>query len=186
MAKARQELADPKTPLDRKAIDLCWVEHLAGDIHQPLHAVSLFSKEYPTGDAGGNLQVLHNDGTLVADVPTINLHFLWDAMEGLSLDPDVIRKDADRIEKEHPVPPDDATVGDVRAWALESFGYAKANVYLDGKLPHITRDQANADPSSAPPLPPDYLKNAQALADQRMAQAGYRLAALLEEIAKGL
>src|ERR1700679_2144695 len=52
--KATSELKDPKTTPDRKAIDLCWVEHLVGDIHQPLHAVSWYSKQFPTGDKGGN------------------------------------------------------------------------------------------------------------------------------------
>jgi hypothetical protein len=189
MAKVRAELADAKTTPDRVAIDLCWVEHLVGDIHQPLHAVSLFSKQYPTGDRGGNSQILHNDGTLIANAPTINLHFIWDAMEGLSLDPDVIRKEADRIEHEHPVTEtqtDNVAVGDVAEWAKESFAYAKSTAYLDGKLNHATQDEVNMNPDLAPPLPPDYMKNGQALADQRIAQAGYRLAALLEEIAKGM
>src|SRR3984957_9409897 len=95
LQKATTELKDPKTPPDRKAIDICWVEHLVGDIHQPLHATSLFSKEYPTGDQGGNLEMIRNDQNV-----TMPLHTYWDGAEGMSLDPDVIRKTADRIEAE--------------------------------------------------------------------------------------
>lgn len=37
-----------------KAIHLCWVMHLIGDLHQPLHCVSLYCEQFPTGDKGGN------------------------------------------------------------------------------------------------------------------------------------
>jgi len=36
------------------AIALAWLFHLVGDVHQPLHTVQLFSREYPHGDRGGN------------------------------------------------------------------------------------------------------------------------------------
>ena len=40
-------------PADR-ADALCWVCHLVGDIHQPLHCVSLFNATFTSGDRGGN------------------------------------------------------------------------------------------------------------------------------------
>jgi len=40
-------------PVDRAA-SLCWVAHLTGDIHQPLHTTSLFSPIFTSGDRGGN------------------------------------------------------------------------------------------------------------------------------------
>ena len=93
MDKMLAQLRDPQMPKDRKAIDLCWVEHLGGDIHQPLHATSWFSKEYPQGDQGGNLVLVRNGENVI-----IPLHTYWDDVEGLSLDPNNIRKAADRIE----------------------------------------------------------------------------------------
>jgi hypothetical protein len=30
-----------------RAIALAWLFHLVGDVHQPLHTVQLFSREYP-------------------------------------------------------------------------------------------------------------------------------------------
>ena len=39
---------------DQRAIALEWLLHLVGDIHQPLHTVQLFTREYPHGDRGGN------------------------------------------------------------------------------------------------------------------------------------
>jgi hypothetical protein len=37
---------------ERKAIELAWLFHLVGDIHQPLHTAQLFIVEYPQGDRG--------------------------------------------------------------------------------------------------------------------------------------
>ena len=174
------QLKDPRTPLDRKAIDICWVEHLVGDIHQPLHATSEFSKEYPQGDQGGNLEMIRTGPHV-----TMPLHTFWDDVEGLSLDPDVIRKTADRIEAEHPAAQLKDQIADLSVvdWAKESFELAKTVAYMNGNLPHITKTQWLTDPSSTPALPEGYQQKALAVADRRIALAGYRLAAVLEQIA---
>src|SRR5207248_2009698 len=98
------QLRDPATPAPRVAIDLCWLLHLVGDAHQPLHDVSLYSKAYPvakdpgksSGDQGGNLIYV-----ATADNPSTNLHSYWDGLEGRTFGQAAIRKTADRIEKEH-------------------------------------------------------------------------------------
>lgn len=41
------------TDLD-KARQLRFIVHVCGDLHQPLHAASLFSSQFPNGDRGGN------------------------------------------------------------------------------------------------------------------------------------
>ena len=43
------EASDPKAPASDRAQALCWVMHLTGDIHQPLHTASIYSKTYPQG-----------------------------------------------------------------------------------------------------------------------------------------
>lgn len=47
--------------------------HYVGDVHQPLHATTLVTDDYPNGDAGGNFEHL----------PSIcgasNLHAVWDS-----------------------------------------------------------------------------------------------------------
>lgn len=53
------------------------LSHFVGDVHQPLHAVTRYTKNYKKGDAGGNLFKL-NFGYIK------NLHALWDAI--LTLD----------------------------------------------------------------------------------------------------
>ncbi len=55
------------------AYDLPWLVHLTGDVHQPLHCISRFTKSQPKGDKGGNL---------VYVTPGRNLHALWDGLAG--------------------------------------------------------------------------------------------------------
>ncbi len=58
----------------QKAIALCWVLHLVGDSHQPLHSTALFDKYYfPKGDRGGNLIQIKGQGRVK------NLHWYWDS-----------------------------------------------------------------------------------------------------------
>ncbi|HEX9668249.1 MAG TPA: S1/P1 nuclease [Thermoanaerobaculia bacterium] len=64
-------LADPARPAREKAIDLAWVLHLTGDVHQPLHTASRVTPTEPAGDRGGNLFPLAGE----AD----ELHWYWDS-----------------------------------------------------------------------------------------------------------
>ena len=179
MQMVTAQLRDPATAAARKAIDVCWVLHLVGDVHQPLHAVSEYSNLYPDGDQGGNAIHVSTD-----DNPDTNLHSVWDGIEGGSYDPDAIHKTAARIEAAFPRATDGPglAVTDPKAWALESLGVAKHAVYLDGKVKGVTRDQAQADPAAVPFLPVGYEHEARKAADARIALAGYRLAALLQSL----
>ena len=57
---------------------LAWLEHLVGDIHQPLHAAGRYSATYPDGDQGGNaVKFLHP-----AKTDPLNLHGYWDSLLG--------------------------------------------------------------------------------------------------------
>ncbi|MFN7996882.1 MAG: S1/P1 nuclease [Bryobacteraceae bacterium] len=40
-----------------KSYDLAWLEHLVGDLHQPLHCAARYTPHHPKGDAGGNFIV---------------------------------------------------------------------------------------------------------------------------------
>jgi hypothetical protein len=52
MAEKQDVVKNANDP-ERKAIALAWLFHLVGDIHQPLHAVQLFTVEYPEVTRGG-------------------------------------------------------------------------------------------------------------------------------------
>jgi hypothetical protein len=41
-----------------KSYDLVWLEHLVGDVHQPLHCSTRITAAKPHGDLGGNLVVV--------------------------------------------------------------------------------------------------------------------------------
>ena len=49
--------------------------HYVGDIHQPLHTSSRFTKLYPNGDEGGNAYSIQEK-----DEDIDNLHALWDSV----------------------------------------------------------------------------------------------------------
>ncbi|MEM7355125.1 MAG: S1/P1 nuclease, partial [Acidobacteriota bacterium] len=66
-----------------KAWMLHFLLHLVGDIHQPLHCVSRYSRQHPEGDRGGN------DFLLSGKHP--QLHAFWDF--GADLFPDLDGKD---------------------------------------------------------------------------------------------
>ena len=65
-----------------KSYDLVWLIHLVGDVHQPLHATSRFTKDLPHGDEGGN-RVL-----LCARPCRSELHSFWDDNLGTSKSPE--------------------------------------------------------------------------------------------------
>lgn len=167
------EFAAPATPPDRRAIDLCWIEHLVGDAHQPLHAVGMFTRDLPDGDRGGNLDVVAAAGGGRAT----NLHSLWDGLLGRSTNPDTIRKVADRIERGQ-VDAQAASDLDVAHWLREGRDLAVHEVYRDGQFRGLPRG-AVGEP---PPLPIGYEARARQVADERVALAGARLAALLERL----
>ena len=65
-----------KTAPLETSMALRFLIHFMGDLHQPLHATSLWNKVFPSGDQGGNLFPISYEG--------INeLHALWDSCMGI-------------------------------------------------------------------------------------------------------
>ncbi len=146
---------------------LSFLIHFVGDIHQPMHAVSLYSKQFPKGDRGGTLFPINSP---TAD----NLHILWDNGLGLfspSYTPRAksIRKLANQIEQSYPANYFGAQTQDLSPidWAQESYALDKEYVY---------RIKPNTQPSAK------YIAQGQPIVEQRIALAGYRLANLLNQI----
>lgn len=182
LQKEEKELSDPSTPADRRAIALCWVLHLVGDIHQPLHATSLFNANYPTGDKGGN------SFWVKGPFGNTGLHSLWDNMLGISRKPDVIEKQVGTLEKDpkfsREAMKDQVAVTDPKAWAKESYDLAVAIVYENAHLQGASKELLHEDPktsSNVPPLPVGYMDKAVEIADQRVMLAGHRLADVVQE-----
>ena len=156
--------ASSSTPQE-KAIALCWIIHLVGDIHQPLHSVSLFSDQYPDGDRGGNR-------FWVKDRGSVNLHYYWDGLFGKSTSVRDILKEVVLL-KSKVQPASQSSESDPTAWSLESYKLAREKVYLDGNL------KGGTTKKEASPLPQDYGMECRKVSEKRIFLAGYRLASVL-------
>lgn len=146
---------------DVKSYDLVWLEHLVGDVHQPLHAVSRYSHDAPEGDHGGNLVRL-------CDTPgcRLGLHGYWDGALGSAPTPEQALTEAQALPK---APDALAHIADDKIWLQESATIARHTVYA----PPIG---AALGPFH---LTPEYEAVAHQVARGRAALAGRRLAALI-------
>jgi hypothetical protein len=156
-----------------KAKALCWLFHLTGDAHQPLHSSALFTSAYPAGDKGGTLFFVKVPGIRSA----VKLHALWDSMVIDSDDFSRIHDGYISLSNEYErdeLP--NVNESDHKEWVQESFRLAKEKAYLDGKL------KAGATKRTAEKLPHGYINDSKPIARQRMALAGYRLADFLGQL----
>jgi len=161
-----------------RAVALCWVEHLIGDVHQPLHDASLFSPQFPHGDKGGNDESLAPNAVdadpLEAAAGPHKLHALWDDLLGASQDPVEVEKIAASLETAYgrSAFPQLAAHKTVHEWVQEGAILAQRYVYVDETLPMTTIGEGKAEVT----LPPRYLTTAHQIADRQVALAGLRLA----------
>ena len=68
-------VSNPESTPTERALSLCWVFHIVGDIHQPMHVSDLFSKDFPAGNAAATLSYVDDP---IGDT-TMPLHILWDS-----------------------------------------------------------------------------------------------------------
>lgn len=172
-------LADRGAPKAQRGLDLAWVLHLVGDVHQPLHTSARVTdrRDERRGDKGGNTFLLHRRGWF--DDRRWNLHAYWDNILDLARPRQTFEGDAAFVERMvgevmgqaaagdptalgHGLKP-----GDYEAWAREGVVLAQDVVYLHG-LERLEKP------------PQQYLDVAHGVAVERMARAGARLADLLE------
>lgn len=157
----RRALASNSATDNVKSYDLVWLLHLVGDVHQPLHATSRFSRGMPNGDQGGNKETV-----CLAFTCGAKLHAYWDGLLGDRGGP----SDAARLAATLPAPDTAAAVvEDPAIWVQESERLAEQFVYAgpigDGAGPFALTD--------------GYQEDAKRIAEQRVALAGARLAQLI-------
>jgi hypothetical protein len=161
-----------------KAIALCWVFHLIGDVHQPLHTSKLFSEALPApdGDRGGNLLFIKAD----EEGKPVNLHSFWD---GLILGSQDLREADNRaiLLKNQEAYSRKSLKGlknkHFENWARnESFSIAQKYAYQEGKI------QASTKREEAPIVFKEYITMAKAIAEKQIVLAGYRIADQLQII----
>jgi len=142
--------------------DLPWFEHVEGDVHQPLHTISRFLRSAEDGDAGGNR---------VFVMPGRNLHSFWDSACGADQSDTYVTKFAAETVAEYP---EHARIEkNPRSWIRESAMVAEKEVYAFG-----LQTGSQEHPIQ---LSESYVSNAKKIARERVALAGYRLAAVLND-----
>ena len=151
------------------AYDLPWLIHVEGDVHQPLHCTSRFVKSQPKGDAGGNN---------VFVMPGRNLHAFWDDAAGSDTSDAYVNNFADEITAEFTQRRGQHTrvSKDPKHWIREGFELAKREVYTFGP--------ETGSREHPIPLGEEYVSNTRRVARTQLAVAGFRLAAVLNEIFK--
>lgn len=187
------------TAIQNKAVRLCWLFHLVGDLHQPLHATALVNSQlFPGpnhGDAGGNFIVVRTSAT---SSPVI-LHSYWDGVLGYASgwrDGDNVQKMTNDVQRCRTLAellthaalapamlPELQQHPKVVDWAEESYRQAVAVTYDGGHLQFAVKkdvDNGTVPEADVPLLPPLLQEKARATANKRVALAGYRLAMQLQ------
>jgi len=170
-------LRDPiASPADR-AVALCWVMHLAGDIHQPLHAAQLFSSRFPQGDLLGSNQFVTDPkaGKIVS------LHWYWDDSANSSDDQGEIARKATQWMERFPrvTLPElrtPARAADFGLWATQE-SYPLAMQYVYG----LANQAFGTTSTEAPSMTQEHARKIEDVAQRRVVVAGYRIADLLQD-----
>ena len=186
-------LTDPESKPEERALALCWVLHIMGDIHQPLHTSDLFSKQFPKGNLAGGMGYVKDP---LADAST-QLHILWDSntrrsnkfedVEGYARDI-MLKFPRTKLPELKPFKGPE----DFEKWAKESH-----QVAIDWAFDIEVKPDPEPDPEvmvqkmiryilegvspveGAPEVPAEYWKKLQETAPRRMALAGYRIADII-------
>ena len=163
-------LADSQASLPQRAVALCWVLHLIGDIHQPLHTGSLYSaNRFSTGDRGGN--GIETDGR--------NLHARWDS----AVSSKGVKTNFETLLRQHSTTLERMSQqdnGDWSLWMQESRALLLNTVYTIDMKSAIAGSDDSPDKLRKFNLSDDYVETMKYHSGLRLALAGRRLASWFE------
>ena len=135
-----REQSEPEAafePSEIRAVRMCWLFHLIGDIHQPLHVTTLVDDRIPLlhhGDEGGNKLAIRIDH---ATAPK-NLHALWDDLLGTNPHFDRVAQLAERLSRDPHLAasrlPEFSRHRYAWEFAEESYQVANEIVYQNGQV----------------------------------------------------
>jgi len=161
----------------QKAIALCWVLHLVGDSHQPLHSTALFDKRYfPKGDRGGNLIKIKGQGRVQ------NLHWYWDSRLDNTTSFRIIDLKAKKLGAKYKKQGLKNQAKTIASWSKKTNKIAIEKVYTKQVLkPH---KQAKKHRAKQPTVTINaaYDKNAREVAEKQIVNAAYQLVYLLSSL----
>ncbi|MBX9689360.1 MAG: S1/P1 nuclease [Candidatus Obscuribacterales bacterium] len=159
VAVCRKTLASDAND-ELKSYDLCWLMHMVGDLHQPMHCATRASRFAPYGDNGGNEVWVSDD-----ENPKMRLHGFWDGCLG-SGPSFTVKAFADSLPG---AKKSQVSKLNTKDWLQESFLLTKKQVYVPpikwGNGPFKLNDS--------------YKQSALELSKKRVALAGMRLASIL-------
>ena len=176
LAKADNRLRSDKTSKREKALYYCWMFHLVGDIHQPIHSTALFTSiRFPSGDHSGN--------SILIDNSKRNLHSYWDGLLGggkalSTMEPQVVELLAIAGMKD--LGEEAAVFMDFEEWFDESYELSADIAYSPAILDEVRVKEGDIqDKLEKVTLSVEYKAQAKEAAQQRIVEAGYRLAEYL-------
>lgn len=162
-------LRDTGADVAARAVALCWVLHLVGDIHQPLHSGALVSSAlFSSGDRGGNGIPVRGG----------SLHSTWDgALRNQPFD-DTLRRMVVSARQMNLV---DISV-DTLTWMDESRQLMQDFVYPDEIKAAVLKAERLKTPIQPFTPDDDYSGKMSAIAEDRVTLSGVRLALLLQQL----
>ena len=159
---AAKFVGDANADKEQRAVSLCWLLHLVGDSHQPLHSSALFTTHrFRDGDHGGNF--LAPDYAYKTFQGGYTLHAFWD--DAISTDEPyatcrVLAYDLEQ-NKELAAAGEKATAKlDVGDWIDESHELCKMYVYTPEVKQQIAAREGHSHLGPLD-LPPGYTTNAE-------------------------
>ncbi len=167
---------DEFKPKEQRAVHLCWLLHLGGDSHQPLHSTALVSaRRFRTGDQGGNFLQIEYDWTL---------HSFWDSQvstdEEYSTQLRLVEDLANNAELAAAGEKAAASL-DPGTWMDEGRELAIKFVYTREVLDKVAAREGHTHLGPLD-LSAEYRANAEQVAERRAAESAHRLAKLLDEL----
>jgi len=161
-----QTLGSPDARSSERSYALPWLIHLVGDAHQPLHTSLRLDAEGKFDRLGTGLMVLNPFNPRTSST---TLHAFWDDLPGPPwLRGERLDADCRALTASHLRP----TPSSSGQWIDESWQIARSSAYPPGN-------------DSLPTISAEFYENARAIANRRIAEAGYRLADLLRELLRG-
>lgn len=164
---------DKAAPNAQRAVALCWVMHIVGDMHQPLHGGHWLSMTFPKSDRAGTIAWVRKS----PEAPPNTLHDTWDGIVNRpgsrEVGSEALAREIAAMHPRSTVPRDgrDSQTA-YRGWVTQSRVLARSLAYDGGRL------VAGRSPDDAPLLSEAYVARARSVSEARVASAGYRLADL--------
>ena len=165
-------LRDEKASGADRAIALCWIFHIVGDMHQPLHAGHRQDDHFPLSDFAGSKGWVRKS----ADSAPETFHYFWD-MAADRADDDFAGAASIAAAVSHDPPETEPAPAD---FVAAYYGWVKESEQLaaDSAYPAAMEAEARR-PEKAGILSAGYILQARSIAEKRIGQAGERLADLL-------